>query len=115
MISIKKCIRESYNNITICNYYDFSFEQRWTIANTGTDQWPGSCKVVQAGGEHLEATPVFVPPLLPGHSTTITMNLVSPKFPGTHRGFFHLLTDKGDKVGGKLFVFNMINISSIGK
>lgn len=79
----------------------FSFDQNWSIANTGTEAWPGSCRLIQAGGEPLGATPVYVPPLPPGHSTTVTLKLTAPNKPGTHRGYFHLVTDKGDQIGGK--------------
>ncbi|XP_026326623.1 uncharacterized protein C6orf106 homolog [Hyposmocoma kahamanoa] len=81
-----------------------SFEQNWSIANTGTEAWPGSCRLIQAGGEPLGATPVFVPPLPPGHSTTVTLKLIAPNKPGTHRGYFHLVTDKGDQIGDTLWV-----------
>lgn len=57
--------------------------------------------MIQAGGEPLGATPVYVPPLPPGHSTTVTLKLIAPNKPGTHRGYFHLVTDKGDQIGGK--------------
>ncbi|XP_063635786.1 protein ILRUN [Cydia splendana] len=80
------------------------FEQNWTIANTGAESWPGSCRLVQAGGEPLGATPVYVPPLPPGHSTTVMLKLVAPSRPGTHRGYFHLLTEKGDQIGDTLWV-----------
>ncbi|KAL0839763.1 hypothetical protein ABMA28_016402 [Loxostege sticticalis] len=80
------------------------FEQNWSIANTGTEAWPGSCRLIQAGGEPLGATPQYVPPLPPGHSTTVTMKLVAPSSPGTHRGYFHLVTDKGDQIGDTLWV-----------
>ncbi|KAG7305677.1 hypothetical protein JYU34_009786 [Plutella xylostella] len=80
------------------------FEQTWSIANTGADQWPGSCRLVQAGGEQLGATPVYVPPLPSGHSTTITLKLVAPINPGKHRGFFHLVNEKGEQIGDTLWV-----------
>lgn len=79
---------------------DYSFEQNWSIANTGTETWPGSCRLIQAGGEPFAATPVFVPPLPPGHSTNITMKLQAPSIAGVHRGYFHLVTEKGDQIGG---------------
>lgn len=88
------------NQNNIHYYLVFSFEQNWSIANTGTEAWPGSCRLIQAGGEPLGATPQYVPPLPPGHSTTVTMKLVAPSSPGTHRGYFHLVTDKGDQIGG---------------
>lgn len=84
------------------------FEQSWNIANTGTESWPGSCRVIQAGGEPLGATPTYVPPLLPGHSTTITMKLVAPTSPGTHKSYFHLVTDKGEQVGDTLWAEIMV-------
>lgn len=80
------------------------FEQSWNIANTGAEGWPGSCRLIQGGGEPLGATPVFVPPLPAGHSTTVTLKLVAPTTPGTHRGYFHLVTDKGDQIGDTLWV-----------
>ncbi|XP_013185713.1 protein ILRUN [Amyelois transitella] len=80
------------------------FEQTWSIANTGTDSWPGSCRLIQAGGEPLGATPVYVPPLPPGHTTTVSLKLVAPSNPGTHRGYFHLVTDRGDQIGDTLWV-----------
>ncbi|XP_032511973.1 protein ILRUN isoform X2 [Danaus plexippus] len=80
------------------------FEQNWSIANTGTEGWPGSCRLIQAGGESFDATPVYVPPLPPGHTTNITMKLKAPSVAGVHRGFFHLVTDKGDQVGDTLWV-----------
>lgn len=60
---------------------------------------------MQTGGESFDTTPVYVPPLPPGHTTNVTMNLRSPGVPGTHRGYFHLVTDKGDQVGGILVAF----------
>lgn len=86
-------------------YAFFSFEQSWNIANTGAEGWPGSCRLIQAGGEPLGAAPVFVPPLPAGHSTTVTVKLVAPTTPGTHRGYFHLVTEKGDQIGGELSAF----------
>ncbi|KAG6451677.1 protein ILRUN [Manduca sexta] len=80
------------------------FDQTWSIANTGVEQWPGSCRLIQAGGEPLGATSVYVPSLPPGHSTTVTLKLVAPTSPGTHRGYFHLVTDKGDQIGDTLWV-----------
>ncbi|VVC91705.1 protein ILRUN [Leptidea sinapis] len=80
------------------------FEQCWSIANTGTEGWPGSCRLVQAGGECFSATPVYVPPLLPGHSTTISMKLVAPTKPGSFRGYFHLVNDKNEQIGDTLWV-----------
>ncbi|KAJ0179487.1 hypothetical protein K1T71_005199 [Dendrolimus kikuchii] len=79
------------------------FEQSWHIANTGTEAWPGSCRVIQAGGDPLGATPTFVPPLPPGVSTTVTMKLVAPTTQGTYRGYFHLVTDRGEQVGDTLW------------
>lgn len=87
----------TFTQVSICP----SFEQNWNIANTGTEAWPGSCRVIQAGGHPLGATPTFVPPLPPGHSTTVTMKLVAPTTQGTYRGYFHLVTDRGEQVGGK--------------
>lgn len=52
------------------------------------------------GGDLLGSTPVYVPPLPGGHSTTVTVKLIAPSSSGTYRGFFHLLTDRGDQVGG---------------
>lgn len=80
------------------------FEQTWSIANTGTEGWPGSCRLIQAGGEYFAATPVFVPPLPPGHSTNVTMKLQAPSVAGVHRGYFHLVTEKGDQIGDTLWV-----------
>lgn len=80
------------------------FEQSWSIANTGAEGWPGSCRLVQAGGEPLGATPVYLPPLPAGHSTTVTLKLVAPTTLGSHRGYFHLLTDKGEQIGDTLWV-----------
>ncbi|XP_045521059.1 protein ILRUN [Pieris brassicae] len=80
-----------------------SFEQSWSIANTGTEGWPGSCRLIQAGGDPLGATSLYVPPLLPGHSTTVTMKLVAPSTPGTYRGYFHLVSDKGEQIGDPLW------------
>lgn len=94
---------ETYNFFFPFNIYRtcyFSFEQSWSIANTGTEGWPGSCRLIQAGGDPLGATPLYVPPLFPGHSTTVTMKLVAPSTPGTFRGYFHLISDKGEQVGG---------------
>ncbi|XP_059061973.1 protein ILRUN [Achroia grisella] len=81
-----------------------SFEHYWSIANTGAEAWPGSCRVIQAGGVHFGAPPFYVPPLPPGQSTTVTMKLVAPSNPGTHRGYFHLVNDKGDQIGDTLWV-----------
>ncbi|CAH2092205.1 unnamed protein product [Euphydryas editha] len=80
------------------------FEQNWSIANTGTEAWPGSCRLIQAGGEPLGAVPVYVPPLLPGHSTNVSMKLLAPNIAGVHRGYFHLVTDKGEQIGDTLWV-----------
>lgn len=80
------------------------FEQNWSIANTGTEAWPGSCRLIQAGGEPLGAVPVYVPPLLPGHSTNVSMKLLAPSVAGVHRGYFHLITDKGEQIGDTLWV-----------
>ncbi|XP_026748150.1 protein ILRUN [Galleria mellonella] len=87
-----------------------SFEHYWNIANTGAEAWPGSCRIIQAGGEQFGAPPFYVPPLPPGQSTTVTMKLVAPNNPGTHRGYFHLVTDKGDQIGDTLWV--EINVES---
>lgn len=84
-----------------CNI--FSFDQNWSIVNTGTEQWPGCCRLIQAGGEPLGATPVYLPPLPVGHSTTVTLKLVAPSTSGTHKSFFHLVTDKGEQIGGKSY------------
>ncbi|GBP67237.1 Uncharacterized protein C6orf106 homolog [Eumeta japonica] len=80
-----------------------SFIQTWSIANTGTDVWPGSCRLIQAGGEPFGAEPIYVPPLFPGHSTTLNLNLVAPSTQGRHRGYFHLVTDKGEQIGDTLW------------
>ncbi|XP_046978714.1 protein ILRUN [Vanessa cardui] len=80
------------------------FEQNWSIANTGTEAWPGSCRLIQAGGEPLEAVPVYVPPLPPGHTTNVSMKLLAPSVAGVHRGYFHLVTDKGEQIGDTLWV-----------
>ncbi|XP_023938224.1 protein ILRUN [Bicyclus anynana] len=80
------------------------FEQNWSIANTGTETWPGSCRLIQAGGEPLGATPVYVPPLPPGHSTNVSVKLLAPSTAGVHRGYFHLVTDKGEQIGDTLWV-----------
>ncbi|CAH0397582.1 unnamed protein product [Chilo suppressalis] len=80
------------------------FEQNWSIANTGAESWPGSCRVIQAGGEAFGASPYYVPPLPPGHSTTVTLKLVAPTTPGSHRGYFHLVNDKGEQIGDTLWV-----------
>lgn len=64
------------------------------------ETWPGSCRLIQAGGESFGATPVYLPPLPAGHSTTITLKLVAPSTPGTFKGFFHLVTEKGEQIGG---------------
>ncbi|KAI8440446.1 hypothetical protein MSG28_001745 [Choristoneura fumiferana] len=74
------------------------FEQNWNIANTGTEAWPGSCRLIQAGGEHLGAIPIYVPPLPPGHSTTVMLKLIAPSKPGTHRGYFHLISTYYDEL-----------------
>lgn len=89
------------NVSTLTLIFCYSFEQNWNIANTGTEAWPGSCRLIQAGGEQLGAVPIYVPPLPPGHSTTVMLKLIAPSKPGTHRGYFHLVTDKGDQIGGK--------------
>lgn len=91
------------NVSTLTLIFCYSFEQNWNIANTGTEAWPGSCRLIQAGGEQLGAVPIYVPPLPPGHSTTVMLKLIAPSKPGTHRGYFHLVTDKGDQIGGKYF------------
>ncbi|XP_072941571.1 protein ILRUN [Epargyreus clarus] len=80
------------------------FEQTWSIANTGTEPWPSCCRVIQAGGEPLGSIPVYLPPLPPGHSTTVTMKLVAPSSPGNHRGYFHMVTNEGDQIGYTLLV-----------
>lgn len=80
------------------------FDQNWSIVNTGTEQWPGCCRLIQAGGESLGATPVYLPPLPVGHSTTVTLKLVAPSTSGTHKSFFHLVTDKGEQIGDTLWV-----------
>lgn len=81
-------------------FVDSSFEQSWTLENSGPEQWPGSCRLIQAGGESLGASPFYVPPLPPTHSTTVILKLVAPSTPDTHTGYFHLVTDKGEQFGG---------------
>ncbi|KPJ00957.1 PREDICTED: uncharacterized protein C6orf106 homolog [Papilio xuthus] len=79
------------------------FEQSWSIANTGAEAWPGSCRLIHAGGEHFGATPTYLPALPPGQSITVTMKLQAPTTPGIHRTYFHVVTDKGDQIGDTLW------------
>ncbi|CAK1551968.1 unnamed protein product [Leptosia nina] len=79
------------------------FEQSWSIANTGTESWPGWYRLIQAGGDPLGANPFYVPPLLPGHTTTVTLKLVAPSTPGTYRGYFHFVSDKDEQIGDPLW------------
>ncbi|KAJ2950431.1 hypothetical protein O0L34_g8673 [Tuta absoluta] len=81
-----------------------SFEQNWSLANTGTEAWPGSCRLVQAGGEPLGAIPFYVPPLPAGHSTNVVLKLTAPSTPGTHKANFHLLTANGEQIGDTLWL-----------
>lgn len=83
----------------------FSFEESWTVANTGTEQWPASCSIVQYSGEPLEAVRCFVPPLPPGHTTTATLKFTAPAAAGTVSASFHLVTDKGEPFGGEYIIY----------
>lgn len=94
------CLRMSKGEC--CNFLYYSFEQSWSIANTGNDPWPGSCRLIQAGGEFFSMSAESVPSLQPGQTTTILLKLVAPWTPGTHRGYFHLVNDKGEQIGGWL-------------
>lgn len=89
--------------------FNFSFEESWTLSNTGTEQWPASCSITQAGGEPLGSGRCYVPPLLPGHTTTATLKFTAPSTAGTYTGYFHLVTDKGEQFGGKMYILQIPN------
>lgn len=90
-------LKQKADNVKVS---DYSFEQSWSITNSGAETWPGSCRLIHAG-EHFGGSPAYLPALPPGHSVTVTMHLKAPNTPGTHRSFFHVVTDKGDQIGGK--------------
>lgn len=113
--SFKSCADSGFRlKVMVVNYYSmnipnkmkvnlsilFSFEESWTLANTGTEQWPVLCSIIPTGGELLGATRCYVPPLPPGHTTTATMKLTAPPTAGTYMSQFNLVTDKGEQFGG---------------
>ncbi|KAI8440445.1 hypothetical protein MSG28_001745 [Choristoneura fumiferana] len=53
---MQRLLGPSLTHNTASFFLDMSncFEQNWNIANTGTEAWPGSCRLIQAGGEHLD-------------------------------------------------------------
>lgn len=106
----KMKVLKSNNNVITTTTAGSSFEHSWIIVNTGIDKWPEGCVVAQSGGVNLSAAPVCVPPLSPGQSIAVHVNLVAPQNCGVSKVFFNLYTDKGDIIGDVMWA--EVNVES---
>jgi hypothetical protein len=78
----------------------------WRLTNPGPAAWPEGCHLKLVGGERLGAATegVAVPPVAPGDSTEIKVELLAPDMAGRFQGYWRL-HDAGDKrFGPRLWV-----------
>eukprot|EP00049_Salpingoeca_infusionum_P026114 m.23815 g.23815 ORF g.23815 m.23815 type:complete len:200 (-) comp8533_c0_seq2:494-1093(-) len=62
-----------------------AFRKTWRLRNSGSIPWPVSSRLVPVQGEHMGAPDyVSLPPLQPGQSMDISVDLVSPPEEGNY-------------------------------
>ena len=82
-----------------------AFAKAWRVRNSGTCTWETGTRLVFVSGEPMDgAAAVDVPPVAPGSTTDVSVDLVAPAEPGTYRGNWQLRAPDGTGFGSVVYV-----------
>ena len=81
------------------------FVKTWRVRNSGTCAWEEGTQLVFSSNERLNGpSAVNVPPVAPGSSTDISVELTAPDAPGTYRSTWQLQSPDGVRFGAQIYV-----------
>ncbi len=82
-----------------------AYTKVWRVRNSGTCVWEAGTQLVFASGESMHGpAAVDVPPVAPGSSTDVSVNLVAPDEPGTYRSVWQMRSPEGVRFGSQVYV-----------
>jgi hypothetical protein len=86
-----------------------TFLKTWQMRNTGTSTWgPGYELVFVDDVEMGDGTPVPLPPAEPGQEVNVSVRLVAPLVPGSHKNTWRPRNPQGEQFGH--FFFTLISV-----
>lgn len=79
------------------------FVKTWAIQNTGTCAWDAGYNLVFLNGSSLGAgSPATIPPVQPGQTVNISLNMVAPTTPGRYVSVWQIRASNGALFGTKM-------------
>jgi hypothetical protein len=82
-----------------------AFTKVWRVRNSGSCDWAPGTQLVYVSGDPLGGpTAVDVAPVAAGANTDLSVDLVAPEEPGTHRSTWQLRDPAGTRFGSQLYV-----------
>ena len=67
------------------------FVKTWRLKNAGSCTWTPDYALVFVDGSQMQGQPIHLPGnVAPGESINLSLGLVAPSRPGTHRGYWML-------------------------
>ena len=91
------------------------FTKTWLVANSGIEQWPNnnlSLKFCQGEFMNAESNSIPVPPLKPGETYEISVNMTSPIEPGYYSSQWRMFYD-GYTIGEPIWVILQVSQTGI--
>ncbi len=77
-----------------------AFVKTWRVQNDGNCPWPAGLQAVYVSGASLSASGAqAVPPIAPGATTDISVNMTAPAAPGAYRTTWQLQAPDGARFG----------------
>jgi hypothetical protein len=81
------------------------FEKKWTIQNSGTNQWPAGVKLTSLQVEDKLVYDITPPQPGPGEHVTVSVRVVVPQHNGTRlRSYYQLQTADGVLFGPRMWL-----------
>jgi len=96
-------------DVTIPDNSEFApgeaFTKVWRVRNSGTCAWETGTQLAFVSGERMDGpAAVDVPQVAPGSRADVSVDLVTPAEPGTHRGNWQLQAPDGNRFGSVIYV-----------
>lgn len=78
----------------------------WKVMNNGKGAWPRNSRLVCVGGDLLGTDPsgIIVPPVDPGLTVDLEVDIKVPVTPGRYVSYWRLLTDRQERFGHRLWI-----------
>jgi len=80
-------LNQNYNTDVKCISREDS-QFMFALKNTGREDWPVNCKIVQSGGDELNILPINVGSVKPGITRYISVYFKAPESAGTYKSLF---------------------------